>query len=69
MKTLALLASLWSATALAHVTVWPRDAAAGAFEKYVVRVPTEGKIAILRKGQPVADPSDFKGIYRLGLPR
>jgi uncharacterized protein YcnI len=27
------------------VTVWPRESGAGAFEKYVVRVPTEGRIA------------------------
>ena len=29
----------------AHVTVWPRESRPGAHEKYVVRVPTEGKIA------------------------
>jgi uncharacterized protein YcnI len=28
----------------AHVTVWPRDSKPGAYEKYVVRVPTEGKV-------------------------
>lgn len=39
-----LLASA-AATAVAHVTVWPREAATGAFEKYVVRVPTEGQVA------------------------
>jgi uncharacterized protein YcnI len=33
------------ALALSHVTVWPRDSKAGAYEKYVVRVPTEGKVA------------------------
>ena len=37
--------------------------------RIAVRLTTEGKIAILRKGQPVADPTDFRGIYRLGLPR
>jgi uncharacterized protein YcnI len=31
-------------TAVAHVTVWPRESPAGGFEKYTVRVPTEGKI-------------------------
>ena len=31
-------------TALAHVTVWPRESPAGGYEKYIVRVPTEGKI-------------------------
>lgn len=29
----------------AHVTVWPRESQAGATEKYVVRVPTEGRVA------------------------
>jgi uncharacterized protein YcnI len=29
----------------AHVTVWPRESGPGAHEKYVVRVPTEGKVA------------------------
>ena len=29
----------------AHVTVWPRESPPGAYEKYVVRVPTEGKVA------------------------
>lgn len=29
----------------AHVTVWPRDSRPGAYEKYVVRVPTEGTVA------------------------
>lgn len=28
----------------AHVTVWPRESRTGAYEKYVVRVPTEGKV-------------------------
>ncbi len=29
----------------AHVTVWPRESRTGAYEKYVVRVPTEGTVA------------------------
>lgn len=32
-------------TAAAHVTVWPRESRPGASEKYLVRVPTEGKVA------------------------
>ena len=40
----ALLATLPSITH-AHVTVAPRLSTAGATEKYVVRVPTEGKVA------------------------
>lgn len=31
--------------ATAHVTVWPRESQAGRTEKYLVRVPTEGKVA------------------------
>jgi hypothetical protein len=27
-----------------------------------------GRLVIYRKGRPV-DPNDFKGVYRLGLPR
>lgn len=33
-----------------------------------VQLTKEGRLAILRKGKPVADPDDFRGIYRLGLP-
>jgi hypothetical protein len=36
--------------------------------RMAVRLTKEGRIAILRKGKPVADPDDFRGIYRLGLP-
>jgi hypothetical protein len=32
-----------------------------------VKLAMEGRIVIYRKGKP-ADPQDFKGIYRLGLP-
>ena len=41
----ALLLCLCSAVAAAHVTVWPRESRTGAYEKYVVRVPTEGTVA------------------------
>lgn len=34
----------------------------------VVRLAEQGKMIIYRKGNPV-DPSDFRGIYRIGLPR
>ena len=27
-----------------------------------------GRIVILRKGRPVDDPDDFRGVYRLALP-
>jgi uncharacterized protein YcnI len=33
--------------AAAHVTVQPRESRAGAHEKYVVRVPTEGQVATI----------------------
>jgi hypothetical protein len=33
-----------------------------------VKLALTGQIVIYRKGKP-ADPKDFKGIYRLGLPR
>ena len=36
---------LTAAQAPAHVTVWPRESQAGRSEKYLVRVPTEGKVA------------------------
>jgi uncharacterized protein YcnI len=40
--TLALLIPIG---ALAHVSITPRESTAGATEKYVVRVPTEGTVA------------------------
>jgi len=33
-----------------------------------VKLALGGQIVIYRKGKP-ADPEDFKGVYRLGLPR
>lgn len=33
-----------------------------------VRLAQAGRLVIYRKGKP-ADPSDFRGVYRLGLPR
>ena len=33
-----------------------------------VALARDGRIVILRKGKPV-DPDDFKGVYRLALPR
>src|SRR5712691_8307264 len=38
------LALLIPVTAGAHVSITPRDSTAGATEKYVVRVPTEGTV-------------------------
>ena len=36
--------------------------------RVAVRLALAGRIVINRKGKPV-DPNDFKGVYRLGLPR
>lgn len=36
--------------------------------RVAVRLAKEGRLVIYRKGKQV-DPDDFKGIYRLGLPR
>lgn len=33
-----------------------------------VRLMKSGEISIYRKGRPVEDPDNFKGVYRLGLP-
>jgi hypothetical protein len=33
-----------------------------------VALAQAGRLVIYRKGQP-ADPDDFRGVYRLGLPR
>lgn len=37
--------------------------------RVAVRLTKAGRVQILRKGKPVADPDDFRGIYRLSLPR
>lgn len=36
--------------------------------KICVRLANEGRLVITRKGKPV-DPNDFRGVYRIGLPR
>jgi hypothetical protein len=33
-----------------------------------VALAKQGRIVIYRKGRP-ADPDEFRGVYRLGLPR
>ena len=40
--------ALLPGVAHAHVTVWPRSAARGAFERYVVRVPNEKNVPTTR---------------------
>jgi hypothetical protein len=39
-----------------------------AVRRAAVGLALAGQLVITRKGKPV-DPSDFKGVYRLGLPR
>lgn len=36
--------------------------------RVAVRLAKEGRLTILRKGK-LADPDDFRGVYRIGLPR
>ncbi|MBX9933145.1 MAG: DUF3253 domain-containing protein [Methylobacterium sp.] len=36
--------------------------------RVAVALTRQGRIAIFRKGKPVEDPEDFRGVYRLGLP-
>jgi hypothetical protein len=40
----------------------------GAVRRAAVKLALAGRLVIYRKGKP-ADPADFKGVYRLGLPR
>lgn len=42
---MTVFAVLVASAAAAHVTVWPQQSAAGAGERYTVRVPTEGQVA------------------------
>jgi hypothetical protein len=39
-----------------------------AIRRAAIKLALEGHLVIYRKGKPV-DPNDFKGVYRLGLPR
>lgn len=34
-----------------------------------VALALDGRLVIYRKGKPVDDPNDFRGVYRLGLPK
>jgi len=40
----------------------------GEVRRAAVRLAESGRLVIYRKGKPV-DPHDFRGVYRLGLPR
>jgi uncharacterized protein YcnI len=44
MAAAAAVVLLLPAAVRAHVSVWPRESATGATERYTVRVPTEGKV-------------------------
>jgi uncharacterized protein YcnI len=43
----AVLVLLMPAAAQAHVSIWPRESAQGATERYTVRVPTEGTVTTI----------------------
>src|SRR3954471_24999747 len=34
-----------------------------------VTLALAGRLVIYRRGKPVEDPNDFRGVYRLGLPK
>src|SRR5687767_6514482 len=43
-SAVVMCAVLMPAVVQGHVSIWPRQSAAGTTEKYTVRVPTEGKV-------------------------
>lgn len=45
---LGLIILLFSGSARAHVTVWPKESKTGAFEKYTVRVPVEKDVNTIK---------------------
>ena len=62
-------------TAIAHAFAAARGEDALAWRHWLAHVRTaavgmarKGDLVIYRKGKP-ADPEDFRGVYRLGLPR
>ena len=59
-----------SAPEIAHV-ISPGDdwhALLVPIRKAAIALAQSGRLVIYRKGKP-ADPNDFRGVYRLGLPR
>jgi Protein of unknown function (DUF3253) len=54
------------ARAIAGDTDWHTQLTA--VRRAAVALALAGQVVIYRKGKPV-DPTDFKGVYRLGLPR
>ena len=65
LATTALLVSA-SVGMSAHVTIWPRESAPGASERYTVRVPTEGKTATTSVHLVV--PPEVTVTYVLAMP-
>lgn len=55
-----------AALALMPKDEWQR--ALPVIRRVAVRLALEGRLMIYRKGRPV-DPADFRGVYRIGLPR
>jgi uncharacterized protein YcnI len=51
-----------AAPSWAHVTVWPRASSVGAFEKYTVRVPTEGQVATTSVELAIPDGVTFVSV-------
>lgn len=51
---------------IAHDTDW--HALLVPIRREAVALALAGRLVIYRKGKP-ADPNDFRGVYRLGLPR
>ena len=56
---------LFSSTAQAHTTIWPRESIAGAMEKYTVRVPAEAQI--MSKGAELDVPEGVT-VQTIGVP-
>lgn len=54
------------ARALASADDWHQHLTS--VRRAAVKLALDGRLVIYRKGKPV-DPADFKGVYRLGLPR
>lgn len=64
-----------SAPEIAHAIAGDESAQSGDWHtllvpirKAAVTLAQSGRLIIYRKGKP-ADPNDFRGVYRLGLPR
>ena len=55
-----------AALALMPKEEWQR--ALPVVRRVAVRLALEGRLIIYRKGKPV-DPTDFRGVYRIGAPR